>query len=235
MKLENFCRLLATVFGLAVSPSAHAQAALLGPGAAYIGGGVSRTETEALNDRLAAHGYPTFEKTPGAATFGGYRILSNRVMLGAELNGLIFGEKKDNGREVGVGGGYGTLGVGYMIDVSRRVRVYPRFGLGGGGFGLWIDDESDSVDFNSVLDDPKAANLREPVLGRDGLVMDVGGGLELLRSRRGRGPFIGLRAGYLFAPFDSSWNFYDRKATGGPDATISGPYIRVVVGGAWRR
>jgi len=221
--------------GIGAATSAGAQASLLGPGAAYIGGGVSRTETDELDDRLAAHGYPTFGNTPGAVTLGGYRILSSRVMLGAELNGLIFGEKKNGGREVGVGGGYATLGVGYMIDVSRRVRAYPRLGVGGGGFGVWIRDESDSVDFNSVLDNPQPAPLRDPVLSRDGLVVDLGGGAQLMRSHRGRGPLIGLRFGYLFAPFDSSWDFYDRKATGGPDATISGPYVRIVVGGAWRR
>lgn len=46
---------------------------------------------------------------------------------------------------------------------------------------------------------------------------------------------IGLRAGYLAAPFESAWEMYERKANGGPDATISGLYVRVVIGGTWRR
>lgn len=41
---------------------------------------------------------------------------------------------------------------------------------------------------------------------------------------RGSGVLIGLRFGYLFAPFDSSWDFHERTATGGPDVSISGAY-----------
>jgi hypothetical protein len=36
--------------------------------------------------------------------------------------------------------------------------------------------------------------------------------------------------------FDSSWDLvYHGKASDGPDATISGFYLRIVIGGAWRR
>ena len=75
------------------------------------------------------------------------------------------------------------------------------------------------------------------MLSRGGLVVDLGGGAELLPGGRGRGPLIGVRLGYLVARFGSgsNWQLYDRTATGGPAATIAGPYVRVVVGAAWRR
>ena len=218
------------------SEPAAAQASLLGPGAAFISGGVSQLATREIDDRLASEGYPTFGSTTTTIGIGGYRTLRSGLMLGAEFNGLIMGEKKAGDREIGFGGGYATLGAGYRVNVSPRIRVYPRIGLGGGGFGLWFDNDTDSVDFNSVLRDPQPVPAtRETVMNRSGGVIDLGAGVEFLRSRRGSGALVGIRFGYLVAPFNSSWDQYSRKVTGGPDSSISGLYIRGVLGGAWSR
>ena len=56
----------ALVFGIAARP-VPGQAALIGPGAAFISGGVSQMATGDLDDRLAAQGYPTFGRK--ASTF----------------------------------------------------------------------------------------------------------------------------------------------------------------------
>ena len=215
----------------------QAQAALLGPGAGYVGFGASKIATGELDDRLASRGYPTFGQTAGALNLGAYRLLSNGVMIGLEWHGLIMGEEEHQGRDVGMAGGFGTLGIGYKIDLSSRLRIYPRAGLGGGGMSLLIQTPQDTVDFDAVLADPRPFNDPvEPNLSRDGLVYDIGAGVELLPRRKGGGPLIGLRVGYLHAPFDSSWDLvYFGKASGGPDASISGAYIRVILGGAWRR
>ena len=228
--------LLAFAFALALPGQASAQAALLGPGAAFIAGGVAGTATGPLNDRLAQNGYPTFDRTSPSFGIGGYRILSSGVMLSAELTGLFRGEKKYQNRDVGSFGGYATLGLGYAIVLSPRVRLYPRVGLGAGGLTLWIENADDSVDFDDVLENPSpSADLREPLLSRDGGVVDIGAGVEFLGSKRGSGPLVGVRFGYLAAPFNDSWTSYERKALDGPDASISGLYVRVVLGGAWRR
>lgn len=228
--------LVALALGAAAG-SAGGQAALLGPGAAYVGGGISGIATGELDDRLAARGYPTFGRTAVALGLGGYRLLSSGVMLGGEFNGLVIGEEAHEGREVGLGGGYATLGVGYAVQLSPRTRVYPRLGLGAGGLALWIESEADTVGFDEVLADPRPLPGRQPVLSRDGVVLDLGAGAEFLPGGRGRGPLIGLRAGYLVAGFGSgsNWQLYEHTASGGPSATIAGPYLRVVVGGAWRR
>ena len=133
---------LALLFVVGGAAPAHAQAALLGPGAAYLGIGASGMATGELDDALAARGYPTFGRTALAVNLGAYRILSSGVMLGAEWHGLIMGEQAHHENEVGLGGGYGTLGIGYMMKVSPRARLYPRIGLGGGGMGLWIENDS---------------------------------------------------------------------------------------------
>jgi hypothetical protein len=235
-RLFVFAVLGASMVSFGASERVRAQAALLGPGAAYLGAGVAGINTENLDDRLRDHGYPTFGQRATIIGVGAYRTLQSGVMLGGEFNGLMIGEKPYANGDIGLGGGYATLGVGYMIKLSPRARVYPRLGLGAGGFGLWFDNEADSVRFDEVLDDPQpSVDIREPVLGRDGLVADVGGGVEVLRGRRGRGAMIGLRLGYLVAPFDSRWHYYERKVSGAPDSNISGVYIRMILGGAWKR
>jgi hypothetical protein len=79
-----------------------------------------------------------------------------------------------------------------------------------------------------------ADSTREPVLGRAGGVVDIGGGAEFLPGGWGRGLLIGLRAGYLLAPPNARWDFYDRLVTGGPSASIGGPYLRITIGGGPR-
>jgi hypothetical protein len=228
---------IALALGLGGAGSAEGQQALLGPGAAYVAAGVSGIATGELDDRLAARGYPTFGRTATALGLGAYRILGSGVMLGGELQGLIMGEEAHQGRVAGLGGGYATLGIGYAVELSPRARVYPRLGLGAGGLALWIESEADTVGFDEVLADPRPVPGRQPVLSRDGLVVDLGAGAELLPGGQGRGPLIGLRLGYLVTRFGSgsTWQLNERTASGGPAATIAGPYIRVVVGGAWRR
>jgi hypothetical protein len=229
--------LLALARGLVGAGSAEGQEALLGPGAAYVAAGVSGIATGELDDRLAARGYPTFGRTATALGLGAYRILASGVMLGGEVHGLIKGEQARQGRGAGLGGGYATLGVGYAVALSPRARIYPRLGLGAGGLALRIESAADTVGFDEVLANPGPVPGRQPVLSRDGLVVDLGAGAELLPAGRGRGPLIGLRLGYLVTRFGSGshWQLYDRTASGGPSATIAGPYVRVMVGGAWNR
>ena len=140
------------------------------------------------------------------------------------------------GREVGIGGGYGTLGLGYVVELSPRLRVYPRLGLGGGGMGMWFESDS-VVNFDDVLDDPKPVvdSLREPVLSRVSFVMDLGVGAEFLPGGFARGLMVGLRLGYLAAPSSSNWQLRDQDVSGGPKTSIAGAYIRGVIGVGRRR
>lgn len=229
----RLARVIVSALSLGLAAEAHAQQGLLGPGAAYFGMGVAHIATGDLDDRLALQNYPTFGQGATVVGIGAYRTLSSGLMLGGEFNGLIIGEKPHATNEVGIGGGYATLGVGYSVELSPRARVYPRFGFGAGGMGLWIEPAGDTVDFNDVLANPAPDEGRHPVLSRDGVVFDLGGGAEFLP----RGGFlIGLRLGYLATAFGSAsnWQVYNGTASNGPSASIAGPYIRVVIGGAWK-
>ncbi len=210
--------LLALALGAGEVEAAAQGGGFRTPDAGFISAGVSGISTGELDDRLAARGYPTFGTTATAVGIGGYWTLPGGVMLGGEWNGLIIGDAEHGGRTVGLGGGYATLGVGYAVDLSLRVRVYPRLGLGAGGLALWFESDADTVGFDEVLADPRPLPGRQPVLSHDGVVVDLGAGAELLPGGRGRGPLIGVRFGYLAALFgsESNWQLYEYTAKDGP-------------------
>ena len=228
--------LAALAIALIPALSASAQQALLGPGAAFVSIGVAQVATRQLDDRLAANGYPTFGQTATTVGIGAYRVVKTNLLLGGEFNGLVIGDETHLGRIVGEGGGYATLGVGYVTQVSPRLRIYPRLGLGAGGIALWIK-RADTTTFDNVLANPTPPSEPLRVLSRDGGVVDFGAGLEFFPRGRASGALIGVRLGYLLASFgsESSWQLTDGAALGGPSASITGPYVRVLLGGAWTR
>ena len=48
-------------------------------------------------------------------------------------------------------------------------------------------------------------------------------------SHRG-GPVLGLRVGYVFAPFIGDWHLDDNSIAGGPEVGLTGPYVTVLLG-----
>lgn len=208
-------------------------------GAGYFAAGVSGTATSELDDRLAARGYPTFGRPAVQISLGAYMTVASRLMLGGEWTGLIKGTREHEGRTMWLGGGYGTLGAGYVVNVSPRARVYPRLGLGVGGLGLTFETVEDTVGFDEVLTDPdRQADLTRgfhPTLTREHAVVDLGAGAEFLPGGTGRGTMVGLRLGYVLAPSTTSWKLNHRPVRGGPASTFAGPYIRMTIGAAgWR-
>lgn len=224
---------IAVLLVLGFASSTLAQQALLGPGAAFISVGTARISTSELDDRLQANGYPTFGQKAASLGVGAYRVFGNGLMFGAEATGLIVDEKPHQGREVGIGGGHATLGLGYMKRISPRLRIYPRIGLGAGGVTMWIES-ADTVTFDQVLANPQPVDGRQRLLSRDGGVIDLGIGAEFLPKG---GLLLGIRAGYLAASFgdDNNWWLQNGTATNGPEASIAGPYVRFTLGGAWKR
>lgn len=227
---------LALALGVGAARGAQAQAGWLrAPDAGFLALGAAGVATGELDERLAAHGYPTFGRTALAPSIGAYWSLPGGVTLGGEWIGLVLGEKAHQGNEVGLGGGAGTIGIGYVVELSPRARIHPRLGIGGGGIGLWVESEEEPVGFDEALTEPTPAPDRGSVLSRGSMVVDLGAGVELRPRGRARGPLIGLRFGYLAAPVSTDWSLkdrmpYERPVSGGPDATLAGPYLRATVG-----
>ncbi len=231
--------MIAGAVGSLSAARAHAQGIMPADWAGYIGIGVSGVATGDLDDRLQAQGFPTFGQSAAGVNLGAYTTLKSKIMLGGEWHGLIWDEQVHENREMWLGGGYGTLGVGYAFDLSPRARIYPRLGLGVGGFGLSFDNGADSIDFDDVLADPDGQSElnppRRPALNHMGVIADLGIGAELTSDRNGRAAMIGVRVGYLAASKSTNWWLNEHEVSGGPEASIAGAYVRVTVGVVRRR
>lgn len=222
--------------GIGAEPSgAQARASPRGY-TGFFAAGVSRIATGELDDRLSASGYPVFGSRPLALNVGAYHLWRSGWMLGAEWHYLDVGDAEHQGRVVGLGAGYATVGLGYAMELSPRARFYPRLGLGVGGMGLWSEEEGDvgsgGDDFAGWLANPNT-DPDYATLSQGSMVVDFGAGAEIALSRRGAGPLVGVRLGYLVTPFDQGWTRDGRSVSGAPEATVAGPYVRVIIG--WRK
>jgi hypothetical protein len=221
---------VAGLFGLV--PPAHAQDAP--PGDAppsetrgYFAVGVNATDLGPLNDRLSANGYPTFSTELLSVGGGGYRVVADRILLGAELTGLVTPNQGFQGRDVFVGGGYGLFSLGYLFRPAPQLRAYPLAGFGAGGLVLTIGDDG-AANFDDVLEDPN----RSATLSKGSVLVSLGAGVEYqFGTPGGNGVRLGLRGGYLLSALDSDWQLDQDRLSDGPDATMQGPFLRLTIGG----
>lgn len=197
-------------------------------GAGFFAIGTNVTDIGPLNDRLRAAGYPTFSSEMVSIGGGGYGVVANRFLLGGEGYGLLTGDAGYQGRTVSVGGGYGLFTLGYLAHAGPHLRAYPQIGLGGGGLRMEISSTG-ADDFDDVLDNPS----RSASVGTASMVVSLGAGLEYHVRGHGEeaGFSIGLRAGYLFSTLRSDWQLDESSLSGGPDASMGGPFIRLILGG----
>ncbi len=225
------------LLGLGTAATVRAQTAAEKPvpedtveaeGAGFFAIGTHVTGLGPLNDQLSNAGYPTFASEMVSIGGGGYGS-TNRVLLGGEGHGLITSDKGFNGRNVSVGGGYGLFTLGYLFRPSPSARVFPQLGLGGGGLQLEIGSQGNADEFDDVLDDPN----RSATVGRASMLVRLGAGLEYEFSGPDEegGLRLGLQAGYLLSPLSSEWQIEETTLSGGPDASLQGPFIHLTIGG----
>ncbi len=229
MKLLSRAAFLLALLPLAASPALaqhHDDDHEGDGGAGFFSVGVNRVQIDALNSRLSEMGYPTFERALLAIGGGGYGVVADVIMLGGEGYGLFTGEKAYQGRSVSLGGGYGFFNVGYLHRLTPHLRVYPMLGLGGGGLTLQIGS-AEAGSFDEVLQNPN----RQATLTRGSFLVSLGGGLEYRFGDAEGGFLLGLRAGYLLAPYRSDWHLGDEVLGDGPDASLAGPFVRLTIGG----
>lgn len=239
-------RALAALLALAllpgfVTPLAAQQAG--GRGAFQLG--YQAPDIDPLNASLVSSGFPAFDD--GFLTLGGFGF--GRVgdfLIGGEGHGFLPREETtpDGEFRTRLSGGYGMFNLGYMALSNERVDVYPIFGVGGGTLQLDLIERSSPV-FGEVLDDPGTSTrlTTEDFLLSAAVGVDYRFGAYPHESRRRRdrdddedegrgGLFLGLRAGWVWAPGDTQWQLDElNEVAGGPTAGPTGFYVRVSVGG----
>lgn len=105
------------------------------PGTGYFILSRTRLSLSPIRLKLKKHNYPT---TPVSYnTYGGgmYSVYADGLMVGGEGDG---GGSAHIGKSTNryAGGGQGFFNVGYVLQSSKRFRIYVMSGIGGGGGGM---------------------------------------------------------------------------------------------------
>jgi len=218
---------LAVVLGWLGRGTGYAAATAPGApsGACYAMLGWSMADAAALNDRLTPFGYPRLSR--GLLSLGcGGRILVGRLIFGGECHRLSQGEAETGESRISLDGGLGFFDLGAVLVRSPRMLAYALAGIGGGRLSLNMR-ATRGAPFDEVLADPG----RDATLSTYGFLTQVAAGVDLKITGRF---FIGIRAGYVFAPGRAEWELGFEEAPSGPDARLTGPSLRVTFGrGSW--
>lgn len=201
-------------------------------GAGYLQIGGCLLDCDGLNAALAAGGY---SRLPGSflTMGGGGHAVIGRLVLGGEGQGMTKRRGANAGSKPVISGACGFFDIGYIVHSRRGLVIYPLFGVGAGSIDLRLMGRP-AASFKEVLVDTG----RSVRLQKSGFLMHLALGADRWLGFAGHdgrhGVFVGIRAGYAFAPVKSAWELEGKEIAGGPDAGWTGPYIRVSIGAGGR-
>lgn len=197
----------------------------------FVALGAHNADTEELNARLVANGYPSFGENFFSFS-GGYNWWTDKLVWSVDGHGLFQPTESNATHDVSLTGGYALASIGLPLRPSKNVFLYPMFSAGVGGAQLSLQTR-DVISFDELLQSP-------------GRTADISNASLLFGPRVGihffirfgenngvpRGMIVGLRGGYLFSALESEWSELDNETiNGGPAMNLAGPHIMVVLGG----
>jgi hypothetical protein len=232
--MKNLVLFIATLFivSMAIAQDAPIKKSKVYGGMGYFQTGVSFLDLDDLNAMLKSNDMP--ELGNASATFGGggQGIIGNFI-IGGEGHGVMGNSGLNQTYRVTYGSGYGLFNMGYVVYSNPVLLLYPMLGIGGGGQSVTIIDRSSlPVNFSDILEDPK----HQSVLTKGSFLIDLSltSNLFVFGHTGGNasgGFLVGLRAGYLLELNNDRWYIDDQELVGGPNSGMSGPYIRLIIGG----
>jgi len=201
-------------------------------GAGYFMMGYSGLQLDELNESFKLEGIP--ELSTGSISFGGggHYIFKNFI-LGGEGHGLAGASAENVNYKTSYSAGYGFFNLGYIIWQGKAINLYPILGLGGGGATASITEKTKLTNsFNAIIEDP----ARESYITSGGFLLNFSLGSDYFfagsKSDDYTGGFlIGIKAGYILNVTDNDWNYHGNQLSNSPNSGLSGPYVRIVIGG----
>jgi opacity protein-like surface antigen len=195
----------------------------------YITFGGHLINLDELNSKLKTHNYNEFENFATGYGGGLHFIISNWI-LGFDGMSSNFqnNESPDGEFRLSFNGGYTTFNVGYLMNPSSRLLIYPMLGLGSNKVNLRIQ-QNVRPSFDLVLEKPRRST--ELTATNFLINLQVGGDylISIFPETR-TGIIAGLRIGYLYSPLDTKWDIYAIEIDDGPNVNFNGPYARIVLG-----
>jgi hypothetical protein len=201
-------------------------------GLGYLMIGYTGLDLGNMNSLFKEYGCPELSNSSFTFGGGGHFILKNFI-IGGEGHGISGSKSSNTNYDLRMGGGYGFFNLGYLIYRNPGMNIYPLLGFGGGGSTIGITDKSKILEnFDDLLENP----ARESDITNGGFMMNFSIGADFFvlasKSENASGGWImGIKAGYIYNVSGNDWYFNNEKITGSPNAGISGPYVRLTIGG----
>jgi len=224
--------LCAMVLPAAMASAADADTESFGFGGFSIGS--QWLDISELNSVLSSNGFASFNNPTLSLGFESYFAFQGKFLFGLEFQ--LFWQEATNATYVQKLNGYwGFLNFGYSVlpKSVERFHLYPLFGLGVSRNRLRLT-EREVLDFSDIITDPQRESfltkwdfLLQAALGAD---FSIGG--FNMSENGGDGRFmLGIRAGYQYSVTDSTWNMSTLDISGSPGLSMSGFYLRFIIGG----
>jgi len=186
-----------------------------------------------LNSFLSSNGFATFNDPTLSLGFESYYAAKGKLLFGLEFQ--LFWQEATNSTYVQKLNGYwGFFNFGYSLlpKSTEGFHLYPLFGLGVSRNRLRLTERA-VLDFSDIITDPQRESfltkwdfLLQAAFGADFTI-----GFSMNESGGGGGFMLGIRAGYQYSVTDSSWNMSTLDISGNPGLSMSGFYLRFIVGG----
>jgi hypothetical protein len=200
-------------------------------GMGYFMTGVGINDIGNLNSVLKDHAYWDMSDMFYSIGGGGHAIIK-RFIIGGEGHTIIGDAVTSGDTKTSLLGGYGLANVGYLVFSTKKLRLYPLVGFGGGGLTFKIVDTQGSPSFQELLDHP----TRSVEMSTGCLLVSMSLGFDYLIAQEETemgvgGMILGFRAGYNFALSKGEWEFDGVAVSNGPEIGFTGPYFRLIIGG----
>lgn len=201
-------------------------------GMVFVAVGGASPQLSSLNQFLRAAQFPTFTSEVPTMGAGGYGMIGDHIMVGGEGHAYVWGTGQRGSQDVTIRGGALLATGGYAFypfaDRLPELRVFPRIGAGVGTVRLRISGSGDT--FAGVIESP----ARGVTLARTSFLLSASAGAEYTFLRETRARFrLGLQVGYLASPTATDWQIGGASVFGGPDVSLQGPFVRLVLGRGW--
>jgi hypothetical protein len=199
-------------------------------GAGYFMPGASMLNVNNLNAMLNNAGYPSLSGNLISYGGGGHGVW-NRWVIGGHGHSLVGTPENSNNYTLDLAGGMGFIDFGYTLFTRPKMDIYPLLGIGLGGITLDIAEDTPQ-DFMDLLNNPDSGTE----ISQGGFLLDFSINATYLIDMADlpferEGLIIGLQGGYVLDPTDNTWYMNGNEVSNGPVMNMSGPYLRLLVGG----
>ena len=228
MKIKHLMHIFTAL--LVCAGTSFAQQQQPRQGRLYFAIGNAWLNIDNLNSKLENAGYNKLSNTFNTFGLGAFVSLPNRLLLGVEGYGMFDKSVTSGAFKTRLMSGAGFFDIGYMAYTNEAVSIYPILGIGGMGHQLEIAETGVS-NFNSVLANPR----RESLLTAGGFALNLSVGGDVLinfakNQSRKQGLALGIRAGYIYMPWDVDWELAENTLSNSPSSSLSGFYINFTIG-----